>query len=316
MTFVPRFLIITLAAFGATGLAMSALLPLLWRQPRGSAAARATALFRIRLMPVAASIAASLLAIAALARFEPREGFERTGVTLLFFAIAALATASAMVASLVSGQRAARRAMRIWMASAETVALPGIEVPAYAIRSPFPIVAIVGTVRPRLIVARSVLDTCSHRELRAIVAHERRHLQNHDNARRAILSAVPDVLTWLPFSTRITEMWHAAAEEAADDAAAQGSPSARVDLASALVRVARLAIGQPLADLPASALYRGGNENIECRVRRVLDGTAALDSKTRPSRWLVLALGVLFVISLFTLHPVHELVEVAVAYLP
>src|SRR5262249_45354693 len=145
-------------------------------------------------------------------------------------------------------------------------------VPAFVVNIGFPIVAVVGLFRPRLIVSRVVLDACGEAEMQAILAHEAWHLVRRDNIRRVLLSAAPDVLSWLPRAVRFSEEWQRASEEAADDAAARLGPAGRVHLAEALVRVARLApaSGHVLScPLPASALYRG--ESIERRVRRVLD---------------------------------------------
>jgi hypothetical protein len=55
----------------------------------------------------------------------------------------------------------------------EPIALEGISIPAVAVDADFPIVAVAGVVRPRLIIARSVLASCSHEELRAVLATSR-----------------------------------------------------------------------------------------------------------------------------------------------
>jgi len=92
--------------------------------------------------------------------------------------------------------------------------------------------------------------------------------------------AAPDPLALLPTSDRMLRDWAAMAELSADDAAGQ-EQSDRLHLASALVKVARLATTPPEA-LPASTLYRG--EPIAERVRRLLDGPVAAHPAP-PSRW-------------------------------
>ena len=84
------------------------------------------------------------------------------------------------------------------MATAEPLILPGATIPAFAVATPFPIVAVVGLFRPRLVIARSVLESCTPDELATIVAHEQAHVAHHDNLARALFLLAPDVVAWLP----------------------------------------------------------------------------------------------------------------------
>jgi hypothetical protein len=315
VTFAARLIVVMLAAFGVANVVGSIALALLWRQPVGSAAARATALFQHRLIPLAGSLLAAFLGVCAFARFEPRVGQERTSLLLLLLATATFGAVSLKVLAFAREQLAVRRALREWLTTAERLSLDHVAMPAYVVASAFPIVAVIGLFRPRLIVARVVLESCSADELNAILAHERCHVRSRDNVRRTVLGAVPDVVSWLPLSRRINELWHVAAEEAADDAAAQSATAGRLHLAEALLRVAQLAAARHApAYLPASALYRG--ENIERRVRRVLDPTLDLAAVSDGPHWLMLSAGSLLGLSLLALRPIHKLVEAAVSYLP
>ena len=200
------------------------------------------------------------------------------------------------------------------MADAEELTLEGLDVPTYAVSSEFPLVALIGLVRPRMLVARCVLEHCSTEEVRAIVAHERGHLERHDNLARAILALSPDVLVWLPVADRLTNAWHDAAEEAADDHAASLGELGRVTLAQALIRVARLAPpGSSAVVVPASALYRG--ENLDRRVRRLL-GPQAAAPPPRPLWWRATITSTVVVAGALALHAIHELLEAAVTFLP
>ncbi len=146
--------------------------------------------------------------------------------------------------------------------------------PALAVTAPFPIVAVLGLRRPTLVIARSVLAACTPDELRAILAHEQGHIDRRDNLRRLLLAVSPDVVAWLPASDRLFAEWSSAAEEAADDDAARAGAAGRLHLASALMKVARLATGHAAADvMPASALYCG--HNLDGRVRRLLEPPCA-----------------------------------------
>jgi hypothetical protein len=131
---------------------------------------------------------------------------------------------------------------------------------------------------------------------------------------RLLLSITPDVLAWLPSSERLFADWRDAAEEAADDDAARCGEDGRVRLASALIKVARLAPRAPQQTMmPASALYRG--ESLDRRVRRLLDSD--IPAGTPPSRWrgrLLLATGLALAPS--ALDTVHGVVETVIHWMP
>jgi hypothetical protein len=128
----------------------------------------------------------------------------------------------------------------------------------------------------------------------------------------------PDLLSATTSGRDHERAWKEAAEEAADDRAAAGhSP---LDLASALIKVARLAPAELPPAVVASALYRV--EDLERRVRRLLRTDAM--SPRRP-RWLVAA-QVLSIVQVGvvaaalwdveTLRRVHSLLEFLVEHLP
>jgi beta-lactamase regulating signal transducer with metallopeptidase domain len=194
------------------------------------------------------------------------------------------------------------------------VTLDGWTRPAYVVTTSFPIVAVVGAFRPKLLIARSVLEQCPADELAAILAHERAHVERRDNLARLLFAVTPDLLSWLPVSKRITVAWHDAAEESADESTASLGERGRVLLAQALIRVARMVpTGSSPAIVPASALYRG--ENIERRVRRLLDPIEPVSIRwTRRQRRAIRAT---FMTScVLALEAIHHVVEAAVTHLP
>jgi beta-lactamase regulating signal transducer with metallopeptidase domain len=200
------------------------------------------------------------------------------------------------------------------MRTARPVSLPGVSAPALVIDSAFPVVAVAGLVRPRLLIAKTVLDACSPEELRAILAHEQGHIDRRDNLRRLMLGAIPDVLAWLPLARRIQTAWLEAAEDAADDMAEALGSEGRAVLAQALLRVARLAPGAAPVSLPASALYRG--ESLDRRIRRLL--APAAHAPAAGAAWILRwgLGGVVLSLALLTLRDIHDLVEAAVIFLP
>jgi Zn-dependent protease with chaperone function len=314
MTFEVRFVVIVLAAFAWSSVAASWLVAGIWRRrQRGRPVTAAATLLRLRLMPLGIGSTVALLAAIAFFRFEPRIEGESTGVVLVALAASSFAFAVSSAVRLWRISRITRRTVRGWMAGAEPLALEGITVPAFAIDATFPVVAVSGLIRPKLLIARSVLAACGDEELRAILTHEQVHIDRADNLRRLVLSAAPDVLAFFPLSGRIQSAWLQAVEDAADDGAGRRLGDAgRVVLAQALIRVARLASSVPPVTLPASALYRG--ENLDRRVRRLLAPPAAAVARPAWTRRGVAA--ALFAASLLALEKIHDVLEAAVTFLP
>ena len=265
----------------ATASAAWAAWPVLWRHlARRSATARAGLILLWRVTPLAASVAVAVATTCAFVLHEPRGMTEPVGVALRALAVIggglALAGAVRLAGSLIASEWLALQ----WTRTGAAVEWPGAGGPAWVIDADFPIVAVVGIRRPRLVVARSVMQGCTPNELAAIAAHEQGHRIAADNVKRLCLQSVIDVLSATRRGREAAARWQEAAEEAADDHAASRDVRA-VDLASALVTVGRLAAGRrAIGPLPASVLYRGGA--IERRVQRLLAGGAA--AGTPPSR--------------------------------
>ena len=316
MTFDARFAIVILAAFVTANVVGSMVTAWQWRRATMPEAPldRATFLFQLRLLPLVASVLWAALAMSSFFVFEPRSQNERIGEVLIALAVIGgtlLLTATGRAATAALRHR---RLLAEWLRHASPIRLPGLTIPAMAIDTEFPVVAVVGVIRSRLLVARRVLDACAPDELAAILDHERGHITRHDNARRLLLLALPDPLSWTRIGRAMDLAWHDAAEEVADEAAGAGRGDAgRVALAAALVRVAQMVpAGQTLSELPASALYRG--EPLERRVRRLLEPIPPRPRAPRHYQWI--ALAALIGVSIVLLSPIHRLLEIAVTFLP
>ena len=297
MTFAQRFTLVLLAAFFLSTIVTSmagyvCAAPLLRAAARAGAAARAWSLACYRLLPATAAIVMTGLILApGYFRHEQRSELESAGVALLLCAAGGVLVLLGSLTRVCRAAMSAARLRRSWLAGGRALEMPGAGLPVYAIDTAFPLVAVLGVFRPRLFVSTSVLDACSAAELAAIVDHERRHVSAFDNAMRLLMDAAPDALRLTRVPEALACSWHQAAEHRADDAARQ-----RLDLASALVRVARLAAGGSPVQLPASALYRG--ESIEERVKRLLDPSTS--SRTNPFRRLAAGAAVLAALLLAT----------------
>jgi Zn-dependent protease with chaperone function len=249
--------------------------------------------------------------------YEPRdvsEGFD------LFLTVGAAAAILAVVAGAVRGASAwlsASRRTRAWMQNARPLALAGTNIPAFEIDAAAPVLALVGVLRPRLLVTRGLIATLTPEELAASVAHEMGHSRAWDNLTRLAMRSVPDVLPPAAAMRGLERRWAASSEHRADQAAGD-HPGIRCALASALVKVARLTPPAPPLAEPISTLVGGGD--IASRVRRLLDDRTAVSAGvvTSAARWT--AYGALAVMMLLAYAPllrgVHEATEILVRSLP
>jgi len=270
MTHLAPGLCLSLLAFGALSLLLSlALRPLFRRAAMGLWTSEA--LLALRFAPTAfAALVAGGVLLPAFLRFEPRDSGEEIGWAMLLPAAAALAMIAAGAVRGALALVAARRLQRRLAAGAVAIDLPGAPAPAFAIDHEFPLVALVGVFRPRLFVARRVLEMCTPDEFAAILAHEAGHLERRDNLRQLLVRSCPDLLAFTAAGARLEDAWEEACDRAADDRGARGGR--RDDLASALVKVARAVPGPLRAAAPYFAFYR--SDAVAVRVHRLLDEPA------------------------------------------
>jgi hypothetical protein len=312
---------VALAAFAAATVATSVLLAASWPAfdriaGRAPAAARARLLFALRSTPAAiGAIVATVLASRAWLGFEPRNARESLGAPLA--AVAGLGLLLLLVAASRAWRswRAGRDLARRWSSEGRPVQLPGVAVPGYRIAHPWPVVCVVGTLRPRLFVADSVLASCTPEELASVLAHEAGHVAARDNFKRLFVKLLPDVLSWMPSGRALEKAWEGACEAAADARAAGARPGAALDLAAALVRVARLAGRGAWTPLPARALL--DDASVAPRVERLLEEGPAPAGRARLlAAWTVLlAVPAALLVSSYepdVLRAVHQAAEILV----
>jgi Zn-dependent protease with chaperone function len=245
----------------------------------------------VRLFPsAAATIAVLLFFVPAYLAYEPIGADEPVGRPLAALAFLA---GVVLVAAAHRGLRTWRetwRFARLLEKGAEPINLPGVALPAYRIRHPFPLVTVLGVRRPRLYVAEQVLSGLDDAQRSAVFEHELAHVQSRDNLRHWVLRACPDLLVLFPGGEALTSAWLAAAEEAADEAVARRTPRAALDLAAALVEVARLVPPDQPTFLPALALHNG--DEIARRVARLVQGPSPA-ATPRASGWVLAGLALL-----------------------
>jgi len=316
--FVLRGLTLALAWLLAMNVGAAGLVAIVARRWTTMAATRSPAFWlSLRLAPAALSFAfVAAVFLPSYWRYEPRQLVEGIDLTLIALAVAAIVLIVSAAARGVAAWRRASRRTRAWLERARPLTLRETSMPAFAIDADTPVMALVGIVRPRLLITRGVLDAFTDEELSASVAHEVRHRRAWDNLKRLAMCAAPDVLPWTSAARAIEQQWASRSEHAADREACD-SRRARCALASALVKVARLTPARtPIAE-PISTLVDGGE--IASRVQRLLDdGMPPEAVRPSPRNWIPVACLTAALIAGYAplLRLVHGATEILVYMLP
>jgi Peptidase family M48 len=270
-----------LAAFLSLNAAGSLAAAGLWfglrrRSRRWRATARAGVLFRLCVLPPACALVfvAALMVPAYVAR-EPYPEPEAVGLPLLAFALCSASVIALALYRSVASWLATRRLIAFWLRRAEPVSIKGVAVPAYRLRHSTPVLAVVGTLRPRLFIAAQVMDSLSPEELEMALAHERGHLLARDTLKRAVMQVCRDLLPFIGAGSRLGRAWAEEAERMADEYAARSSAAGALDLAAALIKIARMMPAGVRNAVPAGAfLLEGDDDGLAGRVRRLTEMAA------------------------------------------
>jgi hypothetical protein len=273
-----------------------------------AAPTRAVLLAQARLLPLAAVALLVPTQILAFAAYEAG-GVESAGPLLLSLGLAGLMLGLGAARRGLVSWRDTSRIVGTWKRSGSELSIAEWPGPVWAIGARFPIVAVVGAVRPQLFVARQVVESCTKGELTAIVAHEAAHVAARDNLVRLLFHLTPGSGLFARIADPLERDWLAAAEEAADLSAGRSSGS--LELASALTKVARLAAPAAHGMIPASTLI--SDTDLPSRVRRLLQPPPR--TPRHRAAWLPAALA-LAITAVAQLPPialrVHELFELLV----
>lgn len=295
-------------AAAVAGWIIAALLSPMIGRLAASSSSRAAWLAQARLLPLALAMLLVPAQVVAFMRFEAGVA-ESAGPLLIVTALTGLAL---VIDAAAAGWRSWRQTyaiVTVWRRSAQPLEVPRWSRRAWSIRRRFPIVAVVGIVRPQLYVARKVTCACSGDELAAIAAHEAAHVRACDNLLRFCCRITPGAWVARSLADRLERQWMAAAEEAADAAARQDTSA--LDLASALTKVARMAAGRSGEAVTASALI--GGSDLDARVRRLLDPPTETVPVWRAWLPALLLVGSLVALTATpTLAVLHELFELLV----
>src|SRR5262245_56343026 len=321
---------ISLAVFSAIDALVSLLVILLWRgignRLQSLAASRRAHLFlSLRFLPaVAASLLVFAYVIPAFLIYEPRETTEKVSFKMAFLAAFSVVFLLLAACRFVSGQIATRSLVKNWLRNSEPVRDDRLRIPIYRLRHSFPVIAVTGILRRKLFIADQLFDLLSEAELTAAFAHEYAHLKARDNIKGAFLHACCDFLAILPGGRALERAWIEASEIAADEYAARTGGDASLDLASALIKIARVVPENSRVSMPAAvSLMAGESSAIALRVQRLTQLATATPRTKSPAgersfsrlclMIIALVVGLAFFPDLLSIF--HEGIEVSVSAL-
>jgi Zn-dependent protease with chaperone function len=308
-----------LVLFSAAGITLSGAASFIYlKRTRADAGDLANKIFFLRMLPLVVGIGASLgLALPAFLLLEPLSSGEGVSTRLLVLAALGFVALAALVFRLLACIRATRKHASAWIENSRPVDFPNVP-KMYVVQKPTGLLAVVGIFRPRLFVSADVLLSLEPQELSAAVQHEVAHTASFDNLKHLAMK-ITQPPRWMIRSLALDRLWLNASEVAADDAALHCGTSA-LDLASALVKVAKISSCAVLpAAVSASHLIPNGTAaHLPTRImhlRQCVEQHPAHPIRTSSTRWMVLpalAIGVYVVTLLFGLPLVHDLIEVLV----
>jgi Zn-dependent protease with chaperone function len=238
-----------------------------------TAVSRARLLFALRTLPaLLAFLAVALLLIPSYVAYEPRHAAETVSFKLGLLAFFSATGIAVSIYRGVATHRATAKLTSDWLRQGQPVQITGLDIEAYQIEHTFPLIAIVGFLHPKLFIARQVLELLTPEEISAAVAHENGHLSARDNLKHGIMQACRDALLIIPSGRSLDKAWSEASEEAADENAARQGNGAALDLASALVKIARRIPQGARPTMPAGVFLLGDDETkgVKSRVRRLI----------------------------------------------
>jgi beta-lactamase regulating signal transducer with metallopeptidase domain len=278
-----RAIMVSLAFFALLYSFLSLLLVLAWRGLclcRFQKRIGARGLFTLRVFPFGISAAASLfLVLPSFLLLERRSLDEDLGTFVL--SVCAMVIVGTGICRVLAAEARTRRVVSACLHGA--IGLKRNEVtPAIILPESITPLMLVGVRVPRILISASACKVLSDGELRAAVRHETAHFRSRDNLKKAILNCIP-----FPCMASMEEAWQEASELAADDGAVSSRDEA-LDLAAALIKLARQFPCETIPDLATGLV--SAVASVSSRVERLVAWKES--STANPYRWrYVIAVG-------------------------
>jgi Zn-dependent protease with chaperone function len=282
--FALRGIAVSLTFFVVLYCMLSLLVSVAWRLLRlvqtKSAGSLAHLLFTLRLLPMVASTLITLgFVVPSFQLLEPRSIEEDMGAMPFLLGICALLLIACGFFRVVTAQARTSRVVAGWMDGAKPL-MAVTEAVTFRARHDVPPLTLVGVCKPSVLVSESAVSLLSRGELHIALKHEIAHMRSRDNLKKLVFRFSP-----FPGMAKLESAWAQVAELAADDTAVSNLNDA-VDLAAALVKLARL---QPVEPAPVCTVgFVTGS--IRTRVARLLAWDEVSRSKeVQSNRWYIIA---------------------------
>ena len=254
-----------LISFAAAAAACALIEWLVSRWHRLSPETRSRAVFICRVAPLVLSLGTTFFVVLpSFLQWEPQSTTETIGWRLAWLSGLTLALLTFLCVRILRVVIAGNRLAKLWMRDASRIGGAN-GVPVYQLPGAGSLVATVGIATAKIFVSSDVVESLSPAELDAALAHERAHVRSGDNLKQLLVRALR-----LPWASG-DRVWTSGTEIEADLNAFRAGASP-VELASALVKVARLRSVVRLDPRLATCLIPAGHETaLADRVRRLND---------------------------------------------
>lgn len=233
-----RAAIVSLVAFAAIYLFASLALVALWRKWQEKLThLEADVLFLLRITPLALAYAyVALLAVPSYFFSEPEGTHEHMALAAQLIAASAVLVVSYGAFNAIRTWWKTSRFVRRCMITAQPMAK---RENVYKLADNSAILLVTGFWKPKFLVSNTALSMLEQQQLEAAMRHEAAHAHHRDNLKQFLIR-----LCGFPGLATLDRAWLRAAEIHADDAAVADRDSA-LDLAAALVAVARVSNQTP-----------------------------------------------------------------------
>jgi Zn-dependent protease with chaperone function len=289
--------------------------PFLLRRLGGLAPSqRPTAILAFRLAPVVLSfLVLTGTLLPAWWRFEPNDTGETASLGLLFAAFLAALPIVVGVGRAISMFARTRVRLQAWRDQMSQTSTKKGPFEFVEVRSEDLAFCVGGYLRPTIYASTQIMESLAPEEFSAALAHEISHASTRDPLRLLWMAACPDFLQLLGLDRAWRRAFATASEFAADARASHGDPEVALDLASALLKVARLKSFKPMsvelpADVAVSSAFSSRVE-IEARVQALANPESSAPTLIVKPWMMASALLAFGAASLLASEQVHVLTE-------
>jgi Zn-dependent protease with chaperone function len=291
-----------------------------------SAKRRASFVFTLRVLPFVFSAALLLfLFIPAFALHEKENPNEFISFKLAVLACVALMCVLFAVAQLSLSLLKTRTQISRLAREENRLNFGTTKFPVYKIKHDTPMVAVFGFFKPKVFIEEKVLELLNDEEIEAVLAHEEAHITSRDNLKKLAMIFCRS-LSVFRFGNEIEKAWRDSSEAFADETASREKRTRSLDLASALVKLARMMSASSQSRLTvASFISNEMSAPVAWRIQRLIKLANSFPQSEEKeylngfNLWLAIGISAIMFLVIVTqtdlLLMVHHLIEAFVKIL-